>query len=75
MKTKEENMFWIVVNVNFPTRVSYKHAFFASAENEALRLARENPGEKFAVLGSICSFLMTNLERTDYVDRDKDIPF
>jgi len=77
----KENNFWIVVDDNFPTRVSYKHNTYISAQQEAQRLAKQNRGSKFVVMKSVDAYEIQELVRTDYVDptdnpNDNDfIPF
>lgn len=52
---------------------SHEHASLRSAEIEAARLARENPGVEFTVLVSVKSFKVA-----DIIERDRSwdgIPF
>lgn len=69
-----DGKFWMVWNEqgNIPM---FKHHMRCDAQNEAERLARNNPGQTFHVLESIETLTVDNLRRTMY-DRDYDgIPF
>lgn len=69
-----DSPFWFVWNENGRSP-SYKHMNSVSAFNEADRLARSNPGEKFIVLQSVCAVQVNNLIRTDLRPATDDIPF
>lgn len=64
--------FWMVWNPEgrAPT---YKHTAFDSAVQEAERLARENPGQVFVVLSSVCARVSGDL-RID-LQYDEGVPF
>lgn len=47
---------------------SYCHDSRASAEHEAKRLARENPGELFAVLEAVTGFKKPDVEEVQLED-------
>ena len=75
---KEENIFWVVVSNNFPTRISYRHDTYESAKIEAQRLARNNKGEKFLIMKSIEAYEVEEFVKTKYVVNFHDygeIPF
>ncbi|MCU4601657.1 hypothetical protein [Acinetobacter ursingii] len=66
------NGFYIVWNeeAGSPT---YKHETQQSAEREAARLAKQNQGQKFHVLSSICTFEVPDpVVKTDH---EFDLPF
>ncbi|HUU88764.1 MAG TPA: hypothetical protein VMX17_13565 [Candidatus Glassbacteria bacterium] len=69
MQTKD--LFWIVLNVKFPTNVSYKHPSKYVAIEEARRLAKQT-GEEFVVMESIYGVAVQNLVEFEYTS---DIPF
>ena len=48
----QQSCFWLVWALDGPTS-KYKHSNQQSAENEAVRLARENPGTQFVVMQSL----------------------
>ena len=51
----------------------FRHDNYWGAENEAMRLARENPGKRFVVLKSQVAFEVSDpLHRVEF---DDDIPF
>lgn len=57
--------FWMVKGRG-PT--NYCHDSRISAEEEAKRLARENPGQLFAVLEAVTAFKKPDVERVDLED-------
>lgn len=65
--------FWLVWNEDGLTPV-FKHASQYAAEEEARRLSRKNPGQKFCVLAPAVRIVTQNtvVERFDLSD---DIPF
>jgi len=69
-KDNIENKFWIVVNASFPTKVTYKHPSFESAELEAQRLAKNNRNDKFVVMESIVGYKIKDVVKVDYVNRE-----
>ena len=72
----EQNTFFMVWNPNgYPPRV--QHGDRASADREATRLARENPGQRFVVLMAMAEFIKDDVRMTEYVTMDDDlaIPF
>jgi len=73
----KSNKFWIIVNENFPTRVSYKHNSYKEAEIEAKRLARNNKPDEFIIMESIKSFKINEFTETEFVDywTNDDAPF
>lgn len=64
--------FYMVSGVG-PSRV--RHDSLDSAEREAVRLARENPGIEFFVMASIRAFVKDDVRQVEILDRDADIPF
>jgi phage terminase Nu1 subunit (DNA packaging protein) len=70
---KTEETFWIVADANFPTKISYRHPTLASAQAEAIRLAKAHD-EKFVVFESICAYEINTVSKTWY-QVDVDIPF
>ncbi len=66
--------FWIVWNPDNHRAPKYRHDTFRAADSEAKRLARENPGCEFIVMGSCRSVKVANLIVTDFTS-DADIPF
>ena len=77
----KEKKFWIIVNRNFPTRVSFKHGSYDNAEIEAKRLSRNNRRDEFVIMESIKSFKINEFVETKFVnnwvdsDCNEDIPF
>lgn len=65
-----ENKFWIVVNVNFPTKVTYKHSSFKDAEKEAQRLAHNNREAKFVVMASVVGYTVNDLVKIEYKNKE-----
>lgn len=65
--------FWLVWchNGGSPT---FKHQNYWGAQNEAQRLARENPGKQFVVLEATHAFEVTNMLQTEF-SQDEEIPF
>jgi hypothetical protein len=68
--------FWMVKGEG-PAR--FCHMSLAEAETEADRLAREHPGQTFAVLEAVSAHRRRDVERTDLrcraTDDDEDLPF
>jgi hypothetical protein len=64
----KENIFYIIVNNNFPTRVSYKHETFESADTEVKRLARNNPEEKFVIMKSVVAYQKNEFIKSNFVE-------
>ena len=64
----KENIFYIVVNDDFPTTVSYKHETFESADSEARRLAVKMPGQKFVVMKSLVGYQKNDLITSEFVE-------
>jgi hypothetical protein len=60
--------FWVVVNKDFPTRITYKHDSFESADKEAKRLARQERGCEFVVMKAQKSYRINDLVETIFVD-------
>jgi hypothetical protein len=71
--TSIEKVFWLVWNPagGPPT---HEHQTEESAIAEAKRLARLNRGQKFVVLRAITHFVVDDMQRVDYEERD-DLPF
>ena len=67
MNVDYDNLFWIVVNKDFPTRVTYKHDSEQSAIDEAKRLAKENPDQEFIVMESVESYVYSNYTKKKFV--------
>ncbi|MCM1958001.1 hypothetical protein NCZ17_01260 [Acinetobacter modestus] len=66
------NGFFIVWNED-AGNPTFKHETQESAEREAERLAKQNQGQKFHVLSSICTLEMPNpVIKTNH---DYDLPF
>lgn len=74
MKGDKRQKFWVVINENFPTRVSFKHDNLDSAIKEAKRLAKISPYVKFVVMESVVAFEVDNIVEIEYVENDC-IPF
>lgn len=70
MKAKTFWLVWCVTGL--PPK--HRHENYWGAENEAQRLARENPGKRFVVLKAEAAFEVNNMLRTDF-EPDADIPF
>lgn len=68
------NQFWMVWNPNRNQPV-YRHDTEASAETEAERLARLNPGEQFFVLEAVGLRCVDNMQRVNLRDAGDGIPF
>ena len=52
---------------------TFRHATWEAAREEALRLARQAPGQEFIVLGSIGCFVVNDIQYTEmHVD---ELPF
>jgi hypothetical protein len=74
----KKNIFYIVVNFDFPTTVSYKHESFESADAEAKRLALKMSGQKFVVMKSLGGYQKNDLVSIEFVEpyeKEDDIPF
>lgn len=59
-----------------------KHEYYSRARNEAQRLARANPGERFVVLCAAVAFQKRDLDEfrfesvdVDRIVRDREVPF
>lgn len=76
MKTQAEK-FWIVWCPTGAKPPSFRHPTFGAATTEADRLARENPGREFFVLGAESSCCAVSMQRVEYLDPtpDPQIPF
>lgn len=69
----EENTFFMVWNPNgYPPKV--QHGSRKKADDEASRLAREHPGERFVVLMAMAEFMKDDVRVTHYVE-NMEIPF
>lgn len=67
--------FWMVWNLN-GNQPRYTHTSESLAENEAKRLARANPGERFVVLEAVSAHQVTDMHSISLRDcGDSDIPF
>lgn len=67
--------FWFVWNpdARAPRR---QHTSRAQAEQEAERLARAHPGERFVVLQSVCERRVESMQRIEHVAyTDDEVPF
>lgn len=66
-------MFWVVMNPqgNAP---KFMHPSESAATIEAERLARENPGQVFYVMESICGRIVDDMQRIQLRQQD-EIPF
>lgn len=75
-ETLDATTFWLVWN---PTgkNPSYRHPSEASAITEAERLARENPGNTFVVLQTVCARRVDYMLRVDMRPgaENEEIPF
>ena len=73
----KENIFYVVLNDDFPTSVSYKHESFESADREAQRLARIASGQKFTVMKSIVAYQKNEFIKSEFVEswEKEDVPF
>lgn len=65
--------FWMVWNPS-GRPPSFRHSTEEAAVAESERLARENPGRTFIVLGSVCACRVDALQRIDMRPKP-DIPF
>jgi hypothetical protein len=63
--------FWIVIDNNLPTRITYRHPTWESADREAKRLAQNSPGTEFVIMESKIGYVVNNLETIEYTD----VPF
>jgi hypothetical protein len=70
---KVESQFYIVVEDDFPTRVTYKHLSYSDAHKEASRLARQY-NKKFVVMQAIWAVEIDNVVETNY-ESPEEIPF
>lgn len=71
---EDSTPFWLVWNpTGFPPK--YKHSSVESAEAEAARLARCNPGQEFFVLRPVSSTEKSDLTVRRFAPADQDIPF
>lgn len=68
----EPQIFWMV-HGDGPAR--YRHDSRASAEEEAYRLARANPGTAFFVLEAVSAYRKVEVERFSLRPDDEEIPF
>jgi hypothetical protein len=74
----KENIFYIVINDDFPTDVSHKHETFEGADIEAQRLAYKCLGQRFIVMQSLVGYHKNELVKSEFVEpyeNDDDIPF
>jgi|GEM_PF-846865 len=81
-KVEEQSRFWMVYNTGpYGGAPFHKHQSRESADKEAQRLARENPGQSFIVLKSMGGFRAAEprIEPVKMVAMEKlfgdDIPF
>ena len=72
---KNDIPFWLVWNPSgFAPK--FKHATHESAETEATRLARENPGKEFYVIMPVTKAVRHDVVLERYVDAGfDDLPF
>lgn len=68
----DRTKFWMVLGNGVPT---HRHQSRQSAETEAARLARANPGVAFTVLESLSTVMKTDVSWDTHVDRSNDSPF
>jgi hypothetical protein len=69
------SQFWMVWNPG-GKKPRVRHKTEVSAETEAERLARANPGYQFYVLEATQLFQVDNLQRVDLrKERDDELPF
>lgn len=72
-----EPQYWVVWNENGRQPV-VKQQSFERAKSEAKRLARNNPGQRFAVLAAAMAFVKDDVREVRFVHPDHDfdpIPF
>lgn len=70
-----EDAFWLVWNPQGrnPTR---QHEYYQQAVSEAERLARNNPGETFIVMESVCARVVDSMKKIDMTPNNRDcVPF
>jgi len=67
-----EPQYWVVWNETGRTP-TLKHPSFHSAKKEAQRLARNNPGIRFAVLAAAMAFVKDDVREVRFSDPDYDI--
>ena len=67
-----ENTFWIVMNTDLPTTISYCHTDKESAKEEARRLAKKS-GYRFVVMESVYGVEINSIVEVEY--EDNSIPF
>lgn len=68
----EPQRFWMV-HGDGPT--NYRHDSLGSAEVEARRLARANPGTAFFVMEAVAAYRKVDVERFSLRPDDEEIPF
>jgi len=74
----KENIFFIIVNDDFPTRISYRHDKLEDAMTEAKRLARNNPENKFVVMKSVIAYQVNEFVISEFVppcDNKEDLEY
>lgn len=72
MTVDNPQRFWMVQG-DGPAR--YRHYTRASAETEAHRLARENPGRIFFVLETVSAVRRRDVDYISFRPDDEEIPF
>jgi hypothetical protein len=73
--TSAQQAFWLVWNENGRVPM-YRHDTLESAQTEAERLARANPGETFYVLEAVGLRVVDNMKRIDFrKDVADELPF
>jgi hypothetical protein len=67
--------FWLVWSPTGQRPPRYQHPTYGSAQVEADRLARENPGCQFYVLQPVDSRVVRGLTRETFFIEDDQVPF
>lgn len=64
----EQEKFWIVVKLDFPTTITHKHASYECALKEAKRLARKNHEHTFVVMKTTVGFMFNDVVEVNFVN-------
>lgn len=70
----KEQLFFVIWNPK-KSNPSHRHSNLPSAEAEAMRLARENPGHEFFILAAIAKATKQDVLLERFGDLDSLIPF
>lgn len=72
--TTNPSTFWLVWNPEGWSSPKHRHYSLYDAEQEAIRLAQQHPGQEFHVLEVKSKFVAGKITKTEFVESD-DVPF